>query len=76
MNKRFPRKAFPPGTLMIYEASNENHIFIVTGTTNNGKINVIAAKKNNVSLFLTNSLFWNCDFNTNVWKFILPRIPR
>jgi len=85
MNKRFPRKAFPPGTLMIYEESDKNHMFIVTETTNDGKINVIPLKKNNVIFFLTNNffrncdirspiqLFWNCNFDTNVWKFILPR---
>ena len=76
MNKRFPRKAFPPGTLMVYKKSGKNYMFVVTETTNDGKINVIATKKNRVNLFLANSLYWNHDFDTNTWKFVLPRIPR
>ena len=69
-NKFFSRDYFSPGTLMIYENSfsNENYMFIVTGTRNNGKIQAITVRKNNVSLFLTNRLFWDRDFNAKFWK--------
>ena len=73
--KRFPRDYFLPGTLMIYKKSGENHMFIVTGTTNDGKINVVfmGAPSNFKTTWIANNVSWNYDFDTSAWEIILPR---
>jgi len=70
--RRFPRDYFLPGTLMIYKKSDENYMFVVTGTMENGKINVafIGAAPNFKTTWITNNVSWNRDFDTNTWEII------
>ena len=73
-SKRFPRDYFLPGTLMLYKVASENieYMFIVTGTMNNGRINVVlmGTTPDYKTAWITNNVSWNRDFDTNTWEII------